>query len=110
VQEVSVAQLVGRAGGGNETSVAIALEQVLDDGARFGHRGGAVGDHGRLAERVDGAQFRRRQHRLRVALVFFDLVLQSQFFEQPENALRARIVEVVDNDHRVLSPGQWRSA
>jgi hypothetical protein len=54
---------------------------------------------GRLAERVDGAQFRRRQHRLRIALVFLDLVVQAQFFKQPQDALRARVVQMVDGDH-----------
>ena len=59
----------------------------------------AVGDHRRLAQRMHGAQLRRRQHGLRVALVALDLVGQAQLFQQPEDALRARVVEVMESDH-----------
>ena len=45
----------------------------------------------------------RREHRLRVALVALDLVLDAELLEQPEHALRARIVEVVDGEHRPLA-------
>ena len=35
-----------------------------------------------------------------VALVPLDLVGNAELLEQPEDALRARVVEVVDGDHR----------
>jgi hypothetical protein len=34
-----------------------------------------------------------------VALVFLDLVFQAQFLQQPQDALRAGVVQMVDNDH-----------
>jgi hypothetical protein len=58
-----------------------------------------VGDHRRLAERMHLEQLRRREHRLRVALVLLDLVRNAELLEQPQHALRAGVVEVVDDDH-----------
>ena len=63
-----------------------------------------VGQHRRLAERMDAGELGRRQHRLGVALVFLQLVGNLELLEQPEDALRARVVEVVDGDHRGVSP------
>ena len=47
-------------------------------------------------------QLRRRQPGGRVALVALDLVGRAQLLQQPQDALRARIVEVVDDEHGVL--------
>src|ERR1700722_15714656 len=49
---------------------------------------------------MHGQQRRRGEHRLRVPLVAFDLVVEPQLFEEPEDALRAGVVEVMDDDHR----------
>jgi hypothetical protein len=51
---------------------------------------------------VHGAERLRREHRLGVALVALDLVLDSELLEQPEDALRAGVVEVVDGNHPPL--------
>jgi hypothetical protein len=91
-----------------QAAVAVAPDQVLDDGAGFGHDGVAVLDHRRFAERVHGAQLRRRQHRLRVALVFLDLVFQAEFLQQPQDALGAGVVQVVDDDHGRRGRMKWR--
>ena len=81
----------------------MALHQVLDDRARLGEREITFGEHRRLAERMHFAQRRRREHRLRIALVALDLVGQVELLEQPQHALRARIVEVMDDDHALCS-------
>src|ERR1700722_10902267 len=47
---------------------------------------------------MDAPQARRSKHRLRVPLVTNDLVVETDLFEKPQNALRARIVEVMDFD------------
>ncbi|MNT49263.1 hypothetical protein D3C72_1861030 [compost metagenome] len=99
MQPVGPAQLLRRARRRDQAAIAVALDQVLDDGARFGDGVGAVRNHGRLAQRVDGLQRGGRQHGFRVALVALDLVVEAQFLEQPEHALRARIVQMVDDDH-----------
>jgi aspartate carbamoyltransferase catalytic subunit len=52
------------------------------------------------AERMHGAQRGRRLHR-RLALVALDLVGDAKLLQHPQDALRARIVEMVDDDHRI---------
>src|SRR5437879_5784249 len=56
-----------------------------------------------LAERMHLAQRRRREHGLRVALIALDVVGEAELLEQPQHALRARVVEVVDDDHGLCS-------
>ena len=46
----------------------------------------------------DPAELGRRQHGPRIALVALHRVRQLQLFEQPQDALRARVVEVVDGN------------
>ena len=58
-----------------------------------------VGDHGALAERVDVAELLRSELVL-AALVVLDLVLDSELLEDPEDALRARVVQVVLRERR----------
>src|SRR6266849_4578527 len=41
---------------------------------------------------------------LGVALIMLDLIRQAELLEQPEDALRARIVEVMDDDHASVPP------
>ena len=65
----------------------------------LGDRPPLILDHRRLAERMDPAERRRREHGLRVALVADHLIGQAELLEQPEDALRARIFEMVDDDH-----------
>ena len=62
-------------------------------------RQAVVGDDRRLAERMHGAQLGGREHRVRVALIALDFILDAEFFQHPEHALRAGIVEVVDDEH-----------
>src|SRR6266404_1945547 len=55
---------------------------------------------------MDRPQSRRREHRLLVALPALDLVRHAELLEQPEHPLRARLVEMMDDDHRrLLSSG-----
>ena len=66
----------------------------------FGDGVAVVGDDGRFAERMDRAQLLRRAH-VGLALIAHDLVGHAEFFEQPQHALRARIVEMMDGQHGV---------
>ena len=79
----------------------MVADQVVDDRARLVHHLPVVGDYGRLAQRMNGLEFGRRQPRGGVALVVLDLVRKAEFFKQPHHTLRARIVEVVDDDHAI---------
>src|SRR4051812_42957966 len=47
---------------------------------------------------MDGAQFLGRAH-VRLALIADDLVGHAEFFEQPQHALRAGIVEMMHRQH-----------
>ena len=62
----------------------------------------AVDDDGRLAERMDGAQGGRREHRDGIARVKPDLVGSADFLEQPENPVGTRVLEVMHNNQRRL--------
>src|SRR5437588_12967707 len=44
-------------------------------------------------------ELRGREARLRIALVALDLVRHTQLLEKPEDAMGARVLEVVDGDH-----------
>src|SRR6185295_5811209 len=58
-----------------------------------------------FSQRMDVLQLRRRERYRTHALVFHDLIGRAEFLEQPEDALRARIVEMVNLDHDVLPGG-----
>src|SRR6185436_11839629 len=83
----------------NQLFSPIAGSQIFNNRSGLGDGQLAVADHRGFAERMHRAQLGRREHGLRVALVALHLVGQAEFFEQPEDALRARIVEVMDGDH-----------
>ena len=56
---------------------------------------------------MDGFEFGRREHGFSIALVDLDFVWHTQFFEQPEHALRAGFFQMVDGKHGVIfSPWQ----
>src|SRR6476660_5542399 len=48
---------------------------------------------------MNRAQLRRRAH-VRLALVADDLVGDAKFFQEPQHALRAGVVEMMDGEHR----------
>ena len=48
-------------------------------------------------------QARGGEHRLRVPLVTNDFVVEPDLFEEPQDALRARIVQVMDFDQDAYS-------
>src|SRR5688572_6514518 len=89
------------------------LYQIFEDGAGLGDdppagrprsgpcRGPRSGilDHRRLAERMDAPQRRGSEHGLGIALVPPHLVGQFELLEQPQHALRAAVLEMMDDDH-----------
>ncbi|CAJ1887474.1 hypothetical protein OEJJJPPD_03158 [Aeromonas salmonicida] len=77
----------------------VAGNQVLCDGAGFRQHASFQLDDRRLAEGVDGFQLGRRQKDGGVALVGLDLVGQAKLFEQPDDALGAGFVQVVQDYH-----------
>ena len=106
VHELQVADAVRRERiGRSEPPLPVLSHHVLEDRPRLDHDGLAVAQHRRLAERVDLLQRLRREVRLRVALVVLDLVREAQLLEQPEDALGAGVVEVVDFEHGFSSGG-----
>ena len=99
MEPVAVAQMLIRAGVRHEAALAVPVQNVLDDGAGLGDDAALVLDDRRLAEPMDFSELGRRQHRLPVALVADHLVGRAQLLEQPQDALGARVVEVMDLDH-----------
>jgi len=83
MQPVGVAQPLGRTDRRREPASAMALDHVFHDGTGLRQSQRSVGDDRRFAERMHGTQRCRRQHRLRIALITPDLVLQAELFEQP---------------------------
>ena len=59
---------------------------------------------GRFAERMNRAQFGRRAH-VGLTLIADDLVGDAEFFQQPQHALRAGIVEMMDGEHGISPQG-----
>ena len=55
---------------------------------------------------MDAGERGRREHRLSVARVADDLIVQAQLLEQPEHPLRARIFEMMDLDHDAFLCGE----
>ena len=108
VQPIGVAQPLRRVRRRDQAAIAIGADEVFADRAGLGDGVAVVGNDGRFAERMDGAQLLRRPH-VRLALIADDLVGHAELFEQPQHALRAGIVEVMNRQHGV--PGlQWSSA
>ena len=93
-------------------ALAVTADDVVDDGAGLRDRRIAVGDDGRFAERMDLCELRRRQPGLGVALVALHLIGRTQLLQQPQNALRAGVVEVMKRQHgdflRLLFGGRAR--
>jgi hypothetical protein len=100
VQPLLVDVVVGRGRIRLQPAAAVPAHDVVDDGARLDDRAIAVDDDRRFAQRMHRGQRRGRQPGLGVALVGLDLVGQAELLEEPQHALRARIVQVVDDDHR----------
>src|ERR1700730_6244390 len=103
MQPIRVTQALRRARRRYQPTSAVALDQILDDRARFGDSEPVLGNHRRFAERMHRPQRRWRKHGLRVSLVAPNLVTDAEFFQQPQHALRTRVIEVVNRDHRHLS-------
>jgi hypothetical protein len=59
-------------------------------------------DDRRLAEGMNGFQLGRRQKGGGIALIRLDLIGLAQLFEQPDNALGAGFVQVVQDYHNDL--------
>src|ERR1700722_9330698 len=48
-------------------------------------------------------QFRGRQPCRRIAVIFFHLIGRAEFFQQPQNPLRARVIEMMEREHGISS-------
>ena len=96
MQPVGISAPLGRAVRRTQCAIVIAVYQILNDCARFRYRNIAIHDNRSLAQRMYFLEFGRCQAGLFVAPVAFDLVFDSEFLEQPQDALRAGVFEVVD--------------
>ena len=72
-------------------------DQVFDDRPGFDQRMAVMLNHRRLAERVHLPELRRGEHGGLVPLIALDFVRQPELLEQPEDALRAAVLEVMDD-------------
>lgn len=79
------------------------ITQILGDGAGLGQHErlvgvlGLDGDNGRFAKRVDFLELRGSKH-VGSALEGLEFIRDAEFFEEPEDALGARLLEPVKSD------------
>ncbi|MNY73328.1 hypothetical protein D3C86_2121010 [compost metagenome] len=78
----------------------MAANQVVDDRRGLDQRLCSVFNDRRFSQRIDRFQFRWREIGFRVALITFQLVRNSQLFQQPEYALGTGVVQVMHDDHK----------
>src|SRR5262249_16266631 len=91
---------VGAADGRCQSPLAVLLDQVLEDRARFGQHHAVVLDRGKFSRGrvlLEGMTGRFEGHRR-------ELVRNAELLEQPEDADRAGELRVVELDHANL-PG-----
>jgi len=70
-----------------------------DESHRFGDFNGAVGNHGRLAERMHHGQFRRRQPRRGIALITPSSRKACRVLRAATKTLRTGVVEMMQGKH-----------
>ncbi len=98
MQPEAALPVLGRAGCGHQLRQIAAgalgegLGQVFQNGTRFGQHQFAVAQHRRFTQRMHGLELGRRQPVAALAGIGFELVGQAHFFQQPEDALRARLL------------------
>src|ERR1700716_1205363 len=106
MQPISIAQPLRRSGRLYQPPVAISVDDVFGDRARLRDGVAIVGDDRRFSERMNRAQLGRRAH-IRLTLIADDLVRKPKFFQQPQHALGAGIVEMMDGEHGDSPSGFW---
>src|ERR1700733_1126034 len=84
---------------GRGQALAVSTDKIVDDCARFREAQSVVLYNWRLSQRMDAPQARRGALGLRVPLVGDDFVVEPDLFEEPQDALRARVVEMMNLDH-----------
>ena len=84
-------------------SRAISIDKIVDDGAGLGEAQRTVLDDRRLSQGMDEPQAGRSKHRLRVPLVADNFVVEPDLFKEPQDTLRAEIVQMMDLDHGMNS-------
>jgi len=76
----------------------VTLAKILDDRTTFRHLQTIIFDQRRLAQGVDLLEFRRGEVGFGIALIRHDVVISVKFLQQPQDALRTAVVEMVDGD------------
>lgn len=79
-----------------QASLAIAFEDVLDDGARLRQPDVVVIDHRRCASRMKGLVRSWRQRGYGIALIAPELVFKAKLLAEPDDAIRLANAEVVN--------------
>jgi hypothetical protein len=68
-------------------TASVAVDDIVDDGARLGEHRIPIADYRRFAERMDRFQ-RIGRGATGLALKSLELVLETEFLHQPDDALR----------------------
>ncbi len=110
MDQLEMADMIIGAARGDKRLAAMPFAQIFDNGAGFIHQAAVILDHRGLAERMDFQQLRRRQIGHEIALMMADPVGHAEFLEQPEDALRAGVVEVVYNQAHLYCFPMFRPA
>ena len=107
MEELAIADRALRIGGRPET-VAGAGYQIVHDRASLDQAMTVDLHHRGAAERVNGAQRGGRAHGLSIAFVAADVIGFAQFLQQPEDALRPAVVQMMDDDGHDASQAACR--
>src|ERR1700722_15107256 len=97
VTPVSIAAL------GRSQAFAVSTDEIVDDGARLRETQRAVLYNRRLPQGMNAPQACGGALLFRAPLVGYNFVLEPDLFEEPQDALRAGIVEMMDLDHGMNS-------
>ena len=93
-----MADMVFRISFRQPTASTVTLAKILDDRTTFRHLQTIIFDQRRLAQGVDLLEFGRGEVGFGIALIRHDVVISVKFLQQPQDALRTAVVEMVDGD------------
>ncbi len=99
MEPAEIILIVVGAGRRGQAPAPVVPDDVIDDRPGFGDGAAVVGYDRGFAERVDLLELRRRQVRDGIAPVMCNCIVDTELFEQPQDALRARLVEVMEGNH-----------
>ena len=98
MHELQIADMCICAACRDKMCAIMPFAQIFDDCARFGNGFAVIFNQRRLAQRVHVQKRFGRKIGHSITRMMADFIRKVQFFEQPQDTLRTRIVEMVYDD------------